>query len=233
MHLGLIGGIGPASTVVYYQKLTAAMRALGQPLELTIVNADANVLVKNNLADDRKAQAKVYAGLIDRLQAAGADCAVITSLGGHFCIDETVPLSALPLISGVAPLDDYFAAESIKTVGLLGTAVVMRTKLYGQLIKTAALAPRDIDTCGQAYIDMALSSQCSDAERGFFIEQGQQLMDAGADAVVLAGTDLNLAFDGRDVGYPVIDALDIHIDLLVRLATGQADLGDHALGKIT
>jgi aspartate racemase len=230
MHLGLIGGIGPASTVVYYQKLTAAMRAAGRPLELTIVNADANVLVKNNLADDRDAQAQVYADLIDRLKAAGADCAVITSLGGHFCIDETVPLSALPLISGVAPLDAQFAGQRINTVGLLGTAVVMRTKLYGQLQETTAVAPADIDGAGQAYLDMALSSQCSDTQRGYFIAQGKALIDAGADAVVLAGTDLNLAFDGRDVGYPVIDALDIHIDLLVKLCTGQADLNDHALG---
>lgn len=230
MHLGLIGGIGPASTVVYYQKLTAAMRAAGQPLDLTIVNADANVLVKNYLADDRSAQANVYAGLIDRLKAAGADCAVITSLGGHYCIDETRSLSALPLVSGVTPLDAYFVDQGIKTIGLLGTAVVMRTQLYGQLAQTRALAPEDIDGTGQTYLDMALSSFCSEQQRAYFIAQGQSLMDAGANAVVLAGTDLNLAFDGRDVGYPVIDALDIHIDLLVKLCTGQADLKDHALG---
>ena len=233
MHLGLIGGIGPASTVVYYQKLTSAMRTLGLPLEMTIVNADANVLVKNNLADDRASQAQIYAGLIDRLKAAGADCAVITSLGGHFCIDETVPLSALPLISGVTPLDAYLVKQGINTVGLLGTAVVMRTQLYGQLAHTDAIAPADIDATGQAYLDMALSSQCTEDQRKFFFSQGRDLMDAGADAVVLAGTDLNLAFDGRDVGYPVIDALDIHIDVLVRLASGQAKLDDHALGNVT
>lgn len=231
MHLGLIGGIGPASTVVYYQKLAAALRAASQPLDLTLVNADAHVLVKNNLADDRAAQAQVYAGLIHRLHAAGAECAVITSLGGHFCIEETVPLSPLPLISGIAPLDAYFVSQGIRTVGLLGTAVVMRTGLYGQLHQTTAIAPDDIAGSGQTYLDMALSSQCTDDQRAYFFAQGQALMDAGAEAVVLAGTDLNLAFDGRDVGYPVIDALDIHIDLLVRLATGQADLTDHALGK--
>ena len=48
--------------------------------------------------------------------------------------------------------------------------------------------------------------------------------DMGADAIVLAGTDLNLAFDGRDVGYRVIDALDVHVDVLARLATGQTTL---------
>ena len=49
-------------------------------------------------------------------------------------------------------------------------------------------------------------------------------MQAGANAIVLAGTDLNLAFDGRDVGYPVIDALDVHVALLADLATGRASL---------
>lgn len=227
MHLGLIGGIGPASTVVYYQRLAAAMRAIGQPLELTIVNADANVLVKNNLSDNRTAQAEVYAGLIDRLKAAGANCAAITSLGGHFCIDETVPLSALPLISGVTPLDSFFESQGFTTVGLLGTAVVMRTKLYGQLAKTTAIAPEDIESAGQTYLDMALSSQCTDDQRAYFVLEGQRLIDAGAEAVVLAGTDLNLAFDGRDVGYPVIDALDVHVDLLVRLATDAETVAAH------
>lgn len=227
MHLGLIGGIGPAATVVYYQRLAAAMRERGQPLELTIVNADASVLVTNNQADDRLAQAKVYAALIDRLKAAGADCAVITSLGGHFCLDETVPLACLPLVSAVAPLDGYFANHGIKTVGLLGTAVVMRTRLYGQLKATTAIAPENIAEAGDAYIEMALSSECTEAKRSYFFDQGQRLMDAGADAVVLAGTDLNLAFDGRPVGYPVIDALDVHVDLLVKLATGKEKIADH------
>lgn len=228
MHLGLIGGIGAASTVVYYQKLTAAMRRLGKPLEMTIVQADANVLVKNNLADERVAQAQVYAGLIDRLKAAGADCAVITSLGGHFCVDETATLSSLPIVSGVAPLDDYFVAQGIGTVGLLGTGAVMRTGLYGQLTHTKAIAPDDIDAVGQTYLDMALSSNCTDEQRSFFIAEGQKLINKGADAVVLAGTDLNLAFDAatlaRDVGYTVIDALDVHVDLLVGLASGAKPL---------
>ena len=46
----------------------------------------------------------------------------------------------------------------------------------------------------------------------------------GAQAVVLAGTDLNLAFDGRDPGYPVIDALDVHVAVLADLATGRRAL---------
>jgi aspartate racemase len=226
MHIGLIGGIGPAATVVYYQRLCAAMAARGHPLELTIVQADIHELIRNNLADRRAAQAEVYARLIDRLRAAGADCAAITSLGGHFCYDETVARSSLPLVSAVEPLDEFFLAEGIGCVGLLGTRVVMRTRLYGQLRRTRAVTLDDrIEELGQLYQEMAVAGQCSEGMRETFLAAGHSMVtDLGAEAVVLAGTDLNLAFDGQDPGYQVIDALDVHVALLADLASGSRAL---------
>ena len=234
MHIGMIGGIGPASTVAYYQRLSAAVRDAGGVLDLTIVNADVNELIRNNETGDKNAQAKAYGKLINRLKAAGAQCGVITSLGGHFCFDETVALASLPMISAVSPLDAYFAAQGIKSVGLMGTKVVMQTELYGQLSKTKAITPKGtLDDVGKTYIEMALTSHCNDDQRAFFIEEGRKLIQHGADAIVLAGTDLNLAFDGRDVGYNVIDALDVHVALLTDLALGHADLNEHTAGLTT
>lgn len=225
MHIGLIGGIGPAATLVYYQRLCAEMAARGARLELTIVQADIHELIANNLADRRVEQAVIYAGLIDRLRAAGADCAAITSLGGHFCFDETVARSSLPLVSAVRPLDAFFAAEGIGTVGLLGTRVVMRTRLYGQLRRTRAIAlDEEIETLGQLYQEMAVAGVCDGATRARFLDAGQRLADQGAEAVVLAGTDLNLAFDGQETPYRVIDALDVHVALLADLASGSRTL---------
>lgn len=226
MHIGLIGGIGVAATVVYYQRLTAAVERMGGGLELTVVHADVHELIRNNLADNRIEQAEIYARLIDRLAAAGCDCAAITSLGGHFCFDETVARSALPLVSAVAPLDDFFAAQGIGCVGLLGTRVVMRTRLYGQLQQTRAVALDDeIELLGQTYQDTAVAGHCDESQRALFLDAGARMVrDLGAEAVVLAGTDLNLAFDGTDPGYRVIDALDVHVDLLARLATGKSTL---------
>ncbi|GHF44084.1 aspartate/glutamate racemase family protein [Seohaeicola zhoushanensis] len=226
MHIGLIGGIGVAATVVYYQRLTAEMARRGKRLELTIVHADVQELIRNNLADNRAEQAAIYARLIDRLKGAGCDCAAITSLGGHFCFDETVPLSSLPLVSAVAPLDDFFAEEGLGTVGLLGTRVVMRTRLYGQLNRTRAVALDDeIEMLGQTYQDMAVAGVCSPEMRALFLEAGARMVrDLGAEAVVLAGTDLNLAFDGQDPGYRVVDALDVHVALLADLASGRKSL---------
>ncbi|MFN3260860.1 MAG: aspartate/glutamate racemase family protein [Pikeienuella sp.] len=224
MHIGLIGGIGVAATIAYYRRLTAAMAARGKRLELTIAHAEVQDLARNNAADDRAAQAAIYARLIDRLKAAGAECAAITSIGGHFCYAETQALSSLPLVSAVAPLDEHFAAAGLRRVGLLGVEGVLRSRLYGALRRTEAVIPHDIGAVGAAYRETAISGACDEARRAFFFAEGRKLIDAGAEAVILAGTDLGLAFDGRDAGYPVIDALDIHVDLLARIAAGETAL---------
>lgn len=223
MHIGLIGGIGVAATVLYYQRLAAAAERMGVRLDLTIEHGDIHELIRNNLADDRQAQAEVYARMIDRLKGAGCDCAAITSLGGHFCFEETRALSSLPLVSGVAPLDEAFAAEGLKRVGLLGTQVVMRTRLYGQLSRTEAVAlDGEIDSIGRTYQDIAVAGACTEAQRALLLDAGRRMVeDLGAEAIVLAGTDLNLAFDGRDPGYRVIDAVDVHVGVLADIAADR------------
>ncbi|MGB2893680.1 MAG: aspartate/glutamate racemase family protein [Albidovulum sp.] len=231
LHIGLIGGIGVAATVVYYQRLTAEVARRGGAMDLTIAHTpDINVLIRNNLADRRAEQAAEYAPLIDRLKVAGCDCAAITSLGGHFCFAETAALSSLPLVSAVAPLDDFFVREGIGRIGLLGTRVVMRTKLYGQLARTEAVALEDeIEVIGQAYQEMAVAGHCTPEQRALFRDAGRRMVEeSGAEAIVLGGTDLGLAFDGPDPGYKVIDALDVHVAVLADLATGRRRLEEVA-----
>ena len=94
-----------------------------------------------------------------------------------------------------------------------------------QAAGTAGLALDDrIDELGQLYQDVAVAGLCPAGARATFLEAGQQLIDKGAEAVVLAGTDLNLAFDGQSPGYRVIDALDVHVARLADLATDRATL---------
>jgi aspartate racemase len=227
VHIGLIGGIGVAATVVYYQRIAASVAAQSGTLALTIVHGDIQELIRNNLADRREEQARAFLPLVERLQAAGCDCAALTSLGAHFCVDELAALSPLPIVSGVAPLDAYFVGRGIRRIGLLGTRVVMRTRLYGKLALTEALAlDEEIDLIGQTYQDVAVAGICSPAQRALFLDAGRRLIAAGAEAIVLAGTDLNLAFDGQSPGYQVIDALDVHVALLADLALQRTSLSD-------
>ena len=67
MHIGLIGGIGPAATVFYYQGLVEAFQNVDQNLELTIVQTDVHALVRNVNSGATAAQAEAYLRLTQRL----------------------------------------------------------------------------------------------------------------------------------------------------------------------
>lgn len=225
MHIGLIGGIGVAATDFYYRHLVQQMHDRGADLDMTIVHADAPTLLKNFLAADQAAQAAIYVRLTDRLKAAGAECVAVTSIGGHFCIDTFIPLSPLPVIDLRVAIAERLAADGFRRIGLLGTNTAMRTGLYGHLSAFELVPPDEdrLEEVHQAYVDTALSGVATPERTSVFWEIGRRMVEQqGADVVLLAGTDLFLAFENRDCGFPVIDGAMIHVDRLADLASGRA-----------
>lgn len=221
MHIGLIGGIGPAATVAYYLKLVEAFKKVDLPLEVTIAHADISVLAANATDNNKHAQAEVFAKHVAQLKGAGCEVAMITALTGHFCFDETQNLSELPLVNGVGVIDRYCEKHQIKTIGLLGSPPVLRTHLFGLLKTPRTIVPEEnLESLGQAYMDVAMAGVCSEDNRQSFFKAGAAMIkDQNAEAVLLAGTDLGLVFNGHKLGYRVIDALGLHIEALVDLAT--------------
>jgi aspartate racemase len=221
MHVGLIGGIGPAATEFYYRGLVRAFAAANRKLELTIANAEVREMTRNMDAGDPKAQAAIFAELIGRLKAAGAKAAAVTSMGGHFCIKELTAISPLPLINAIPELDAHFQTMGVKRIGILGSRAVMESNFYGGVTSIEIVAPQgaELDEVHRRYVAMATAAVATDEDRRYFQEAGRKLVrEQGADVVVLSGTDLFLAFDGASPGYPLADAAEIHIGAIVRAA---------------
>ena len=222
MHIGLIGGIGPAATDLYYRGLIARMKAAGVPLEATIVHADAPTLLRNFEARDQGAQVEIFVALTERLKRAGADAVVITSTGGHFCVAPFVEVSPLPVLNQIDMLDEAVSAMGARKVGILGTDTVMATSFYGGLTRVEAVVPGSdwIARVHRAYANMAIAGFATEADQAFFVQAGQELVDQGADLILLGGTDLFMVFDGRDVGYKTRDCAEIHLDGIAAWAVG-------------
>jgi len=219
MHIGLIGGIGPAATDLYYRGLIDRHAAGGTVPEITIVHADVKTMSGNLVSGKAKAQAEIFARLVARLKAAGAEAAAVTSMGGHFCIDELEPIAPLPILNGLAPVADAIRDRGIETIGIIGTRVVMSTGLYGRITSARVVVPEGplLDKVHDTYVAMAGIGRITEAQRNFFHEVGAMLCRRqGAEAVLLGGTDLFLAFQGRDPGFPVLDAADIHVEAIYR-----------------
>jgi aspartate racemase len=225
MHIGLISGIGPAATDFYYRRLIALRAASAAPLELTMAHADLPALARNLASGDKQGQAEIFLRLVQRLATAGAQLAAVTSIAGHFCIDELMAMSPLPIVNAIPAIDAAVRSRNLKTVGLIGTRTAMDTALYGGLTSARVVVPEGEahEAVHTSYVAMASAGRVTEAQRRTFFAIGRELCDSGgAEAVLLGGTDLFLAFADQDCGFPVIDCAEIHADAIHRRAVKGA-----------
>jgi len=221
MHIGMIGGIGPAATEFYYRNLVKSYKSANELLELTIVHAEASEVIGNIVSNSPGKQAEVFQKLALRLQAAGADSIVISSIAAHFCISEFEKISPLPIVNIVQTLEADLARRKLKRVGVLGNRITMETKLFGCVSFAEIIVPfgKELDVVHDEYIKMATTGTVDSRQRELLFTIGKDLCEKqGVEAVVLAGTDLFLAFDGYDCGFPVIDSALVHIEALLDMS---------------
>ncbi|MEM6495604.1 MAG: aspartate/glutamate racemase family protein [Pseudomonadota bacterium] len=222
MHIGMIGGIGPAATDFYYQRLITNFAKRGKALELTMVHADSPTLIANLASNDTAAQVTIYKRLADRLAAAGAGCVVVTSIGGHFCIKEFEAVSPLPVINMLTEVERAVTAKGLKRIGIMGTRTVMETKFYGSFSQTEVVPPQGdlLDQVHDAYVTMATAGYVTSEQRQVFDTACEQFLQRDqVEAILLGGTDLALVYDSETSDFPLVDGAAIHVNTITEAAT--------------
>jgi len=221
MHIGLIGGIGPGATDFYYRRLISTFAKKNATLELTIVHADTPTLLSNLARNDAVAQTAIYNRLTNRLVSAAAECVGVTSIAGHFCIDDFKAVSPLLVVDMIAEVTRAIEARGLKRIGIIGTRTVMETRFYGRITSAEIIPPAkpELDDVHQAYVSMAASGSVTDDQRSIFNAACHRLLkEQGAEAIMLGGTDLALAFNEQTAEFPLVDCAGIHVDAIARLA---------------
>ena len=222
MQIGLIGGIGPAATDYYYRSLIAEFASRQEALDLTIVHADTPTLLGNLERNDIEAQVAIYSRLTDRLASAGAECVVVTSIAGHFCIDTFKKNSPLHVVDMLTEVNEAIKAKKLDRVGILGTRTVMETRFYSGISTAEVIPPSGsaLDDVHSAYVAMAASGRVTSSQRTVFDSACKQLFkEAKVDAIMLGGTDLALVYDERQTDFPLVDCAAIHVKAVVRTVT--------------
>ena len=220
MHVGLIGGIGPAVTFLYYQRLFEIALAKKFSLELTVVNCDMPQFLNNFSQDKKENQASIFAELTNRLQKAGADFVVLPSIGGSFCLNEFMKKSPLPVQDVMTPLSVYMDKYKGKTIGLIGTNKAMNTKIYNFKNEIDWLIPdgEQFNNVHTSYVTLATEGKADKKNTEILISASRTLIDKGAEAIVLGGTDLFLVFENQELPFKVIDCAEVHIRHIANLA---------------
>jgi aspartate racemase len=215
--LGLIGGLGPGATVHDYRALIAAHAAQGRVARMLIAHADvdrARALAQSKSLDEL---ARYLAGLIESTAAGGAEMAAIVAVTPHICAAELAALSPLPLIDMVSEVADAIRVRGLKRVALFGTRSTVESRMFGRLgVDVIMPRPDEIDRIHNTYLDV-LYDRSTPAQIDALRELARTLIARdGAEAVLLAGTDLSMVMNEESAGFPALDCAAVHIAAITR-----------------
>ena len=220
--LGLIGGLGPAATVHYYRELVAAHEKAARVPRLLIAHADVQRVYAAVTAKDFNGLARYLAGLVTQLAAGGAEITAIVAATPHICADRLVALSPLPLVNMLTVVAAAVRARGLTRVALLGTRFTIETRMFGCLDEFEVVMPQAdlIELIHSIYSDF-VAGRVSATQTDELRQLSQTYVDRdGAQAVLIAGTDLSTVFTESNAGFPMIDCAGVHIDAIVRRLLG-------------
>ena len=230
--VGLLGGMSPASTTVYYEEIVAGVNdargghAAAPIAAFSVDFADVEPMVR----DDRWDEAGAYlAERARRVERAGAEFLVTATNTMHRVADEIAAAIEIPFVHVVDPVADAARDRGIDTLGVLGTRATMAGEFYHD-----RFADRGVDTLApdpgtQAALDRIVFEElvhgnCRDDSRERFRAAIDRLRDRGAEGVVFGCTEIELLLDGDALPGPAFDTTALHVDRAVDLSLGRRPL---------
>lgn len=223
--LGIIGGIGPESTIEYYRLLVASYREQKRDGSYppVIINSIDLTKMLDLIAANELAEVTEY--LVDevlRLARAGANFGLLAANTPHVVFDEVSSRSPIPLLSIVEVTCAEAKALGLQKLGLFGTHFTMRGRFYPDVFSREGVALVIPDKDEQAFIH---DSYMNELVEGVFLSETRERLLAiaarlreleGIKGLILGGTELPLILSGETAaGIPLLDTTRIHVKAAV------------------
>jgi aspartate racemase len=228
--IGIIGGIGPESTVDYYKRIISAFQGQhscsGRYPEIIIYSADLTDLIQ--MLEDGKLD-KLTDWLVDRVKAlhnAGAEFAAIGSNTPHIVFDEVRSRSPIPMLSIIEETCRKARDLSLRKPGLMGTKFTMESDFFQKPFLDYGMevvVPKHKD---REFIHSKLFSEIEvgiikDSTRKKLLSIVKRMIDSHSiDSLILGCTELPLILDREEYGIPFLNTTAIHAESIVKCCLG-------------
>jgi aspartate racemase len=217
-HIGLIGGLGVGAAIHYYRELAVEHERRGRPLALSMVHAQMSRVFEHASRRDYVGLAAYLAGLLEQLRASGATIGVIPAVTPHVCIDDLMAISPLPLVNLIDVVGAEIERRGLKRVALFGTRFVVETDMFGRLdVDVVRPRPEEIAFIHDTYTHLASTGSATAQQYDQLVATANLLRKRdGAEAIVLAGTDLATLFRADNTPFPHLDCAAAHVQAIMR-----------------
>ncbi len=222
--IGIIGGIGPESTVDYYQRIIGAFHKkqphVGYP-EIIIYSADLSRLMEIMNSKDWKSLTEWLLERVVSLHGAGAEFAVIGSNTPHIVFDEVSSQSPIPMLSIIDETVKHAQDRGCKRLGLLGTKFTMESDFFKTPFVDKGMTLVVPETSDQELIHHRLFSEIElgiikDSTRDELLTIIRKMIDRDSiDALILGCTELPLILNKDQFGIRFLNTTAIHAESIV------------------
>jgi aspartate racemase len=224
--VGIIGGIGPQSTIEYYSKIVSGYlgsTASGNYPQI-IINSINMKKMLDMIASGQFAEVTDFLlAEVTKLKNAGADFAVLASNTPHIVFDRVAGQASLPLISIVEATRARTIDAGLSRVGLFGTKFTMQGSFYQEEFSQhgiEVLAPDEID---QSYIHEKYMGELIDGiildetKSGLLSIIDKMKLQQNIQGLILGGTELPLIIRSDDVAdVCILDTTAIHVESILK-----------------
>jgi len=225
-RIGILGGMSPESTTIYYEYITRTYRERfgdhGYP-EILILSVSFQEFM-DWMREDRwdLITEKIVEGLT-HLHKGGADFGLIATNTMHAVFDEVEKRSPMPLISIVDATAEEVRKERLQVVGLLGSTFTMggdfyKKKLLSYSIDTIVPGKKDQEYVNRVIFEELVNGQILQRSRKGFIRIIEDLKDRGVQGVILGCTEIPLLVREEDVDVKLFDTTVIHAEKALNYA---------------
>jgi aspartate racemase len=223
--LGIIGGLGPESTIDYYGRIVTLYRERtgdGSYPQFIINSINLKKGLDFMDANNLRGMTDYLVEEIGKLILAGATFGLISANTPHIVFDEVASRSSIPLISIVEATCAAAKAKKLKRLALFGTRYTMQATFYPKVFSREGIELVLPDPENQTYIhnkylnELIPGKFLPETRAGLLAIVDRLKAGSDIDGVILAGTELPLILRASEHnGIALLDTTEIHCEAAV------------------
>ncbi|WP_312481424.1 aspartate/glutamate racemase family protein [Stutzerimonas nitrititolerans] len=234
--IGLIGGMSWESTIPYYRQINQAIKErLGglHSAKIVLYSVDFHEVERLQHSGDWEAAGELLAGAARALESAGADFLVLCTNTMHKVAPAIEAAVRIPLFHIADPTAEAIKDAGLSTVGLLGTRFTMEQAFYKDRLRERhglqVLIPskNDRDIIHRVIYEELCLGRIVEASRDEYRRIMAELVDQGAEGIVLGCTEISLLVAQQDSSVPLFDTTTIHARMAADWALLTANEPSH------
>ncbi|MDF2504842.1 amino acid racemase [Clostridium sp.] len=224
MKIGIVGGIGPESTVDYYKSLIYKYQKIktdGSYPKIIIDSIDMKEVLTLVSNKEWYKLVNLIVNSLNNLYMAGATIGVISSNTPHIVFYKIKKLSPMPVLSIVEETRKRAKEMKLKRLALLGTLTTMEEPFYKDSFLKSAIdivVPRKAE---REYIQQRIFTELENGiinrrtRQGFLTIINRMKKEESIDGVILGCTEIPLILKDRDLNIPFLNTVQIHVDGII------------------